>query len=128
MPQLEVNSIHTSYGLSQVLFGISLSVEPGQVISLIGRNGVGKTTTMRSIIGLTPASSGNIVFEGTDITNLPAYKISRLGVGFVPEERRIFPQLSVWENLDIARRNSDKNDSWNAVSYTHLTLPTNREV
>ena len=72
MPQLEVNSIHTSYGLSQVLFGISLSVEPGQVISLIGRNGVGKTTTMRSIIGLTPASSGNIVFEGTDITNLPA--------------------------------------------------------
>ena len=112
MPQLEVNSIHTSYGLSQVLFGISLSVEPGQVISLIGRNGVGKTTTMRSIIGLTPASSGNIVFEGTDITNLPAYKISRLGVGFVPEERRIFPQLSVWENLDIARRNSDKNDSW----------------
>ena len=67
---------------------------------------------MRSIIGLTPASSGNIVFEGTDITNLPAYKISRLGVGFVPEERRIFPQLSVWENLDIARRNSDKNDSW----------------
>ena len=113
MPQLEVNSIHTSYGLSQVLFGISLSVEPGQVISLIGRNGVGKTTTMRSIIGLTPASSGNIVFEGTDITNLPAYKISRLGVGFVPEERRIFPQLSVWENLDIAWRNSDKNDSWN---------------
>ena len=112
MPQLEVNSIHTSYGLSQVLFGISLSVEPGQVVSLIGRNGVGKTTTMRSIIGLTPASSGNIVFEGTDITNLPAYKISRLGVGFVPEERRIFPQLSVWENLDIARRNSDKNDSW----------------
>ena len=112
MPQLEVNSIHTSYGLSQVLFGISLSVEPGQVISLIGRNGVGKTTTMRLIIGLTPASSGNIVFEGTDITNLPAYKISRLGVGFVPEERRIFPQLSVWENLDIARRNSDKNDSW----------------
>jgi branched-chain amino acid transport system ATP-binding protein len=112
MPQLEVNSIHTSYGLSQVLFGISLSVEPGQVVSLIGRNGVGKTTTMRSIIGLTPASSGNIVFEGTDITNLPAYKISRLGVGFVPEERRIFPQLSVWENLDIARRNSDKDDSW----------------
>ena len=112
MPQLEVNSIHTSYGLSQVLFCISLSVEPGQVVSLIGRNGVGKTTTMRSIIGLTPASSGNIVFEGTDITNLPAYKISRLGVGFVPEERRIFPQLSVWENLDIARRNSDKDDSW----------------
>ena len=112
MPQLEVNSIHTSYGLSQVLFGISLSVEPGQVISLIGRNGVGKTTTMRSIIGLTPASSGNIIFQGTDITKLPAYKISRLGVGFVPEERRIFPQLSVWENLDIARRPAISGDGW----------------
>ena len=112
MPQLEVNSIHTSYGLSQVLFGISLSVEAGQVISLIGRNGVGKTTTMRSIIGLTPASSGNIIFQGTDITKLPAYKISRLGVGFVPEERRIFPQLSVWENLDIARRPAISGEGW----------------
>lgn len=112
MPQLEVNSIHTSYGLSQVLFGISLSVEPGQVISLIGRNGVGKTTTMRSIIGLTPASSGKIMFQGTDITKLPAYKISRLGVGFVPEERRIFPQLSVWENLDIARRPAISGEGW----------------
>ena len=112
MPQLEVNSIHTSYGLSQVLFGISLSVEPGRVISLIGRNGVGKTTTMRSIIGLTPASSGKIIFQGTDITKLPAYKISRLGVGFVPEERRIFPQLSVWENLDIARRPAISGEGW----------------
>ena len=112
MPQLEVNSIYTSYGLSQVLFGISLSVEPGQVISLIGRNGVGKTTTMRSIIGLTPASSGKIIFQGTDITKLPAYKISRLGVGFVPEERRIFPQLSVWENLDIARRPAISGEGW----------------
>ena len=112
MLQLEVNSIHTSYGLSQVLFGISLSVEPGQVISLIGRNGVGKTTTMRSIIGLTPASSGKITFQGTDITKLPAYKISRLGVGFVPEERRIFPQLSVWENLDIARRPAISGEGW----------------
>ena len=112
MPQLEVQSIHTAYGLSQVLFGISLSVGAGQIISLIGRNGVGKTTTMRSIMGLTPASSGEIVFEGTNITNLPPYKIARLGIGFVPEERRIFPQLSVWENLDIARRPSLKGDGW----------------
>ncbi|MDC1172063.1 ABC transporter ATP-binding protein, partial [Alphaproteobacteria bacterium] len=86
--------------------------EAGQVISLIGRNGVGKTTTMRSIIGLTPASSGKIIFQGTDITKLPAYKISRLGVGFVPEERRIFPQLSVWENLDIARRPAISGEGW----------------
>ena len=112
MPQLEVQSIHTAYGLSQVLFGVSFDVEPGQVVSLIGRNGVGKTTTMRSIIGLTPAREGQVLFEGTDITHLPAYRISRLGIGFVPEERRIFPQLSVWENLDIARRPASNGDNW----------------
>lgn len=112
MPQLEVQSIHTAYGLSQVLFGISLSVEAGQIISLIGRNGVGKTTTMRSIMGLTPASSGKVLFEEINITNFAPYKIARLGIGFVPEERRIFPQLSVWENLDIARRPSSKGDGW----------------
>ncbi len=112
MPQLEVQSIHTSYGLSQVLFGISFDVEPGQVVSLIGRNGVGKTTTMRSIIGLTPARQGKVVFEGSNITGLPAYKVSRLGIGFVPEERRIFPQLSVWENLDIARRPATNGAVW----------------
>jgi branched-chain amino acid transport system ATP-binding protein len=104
MSQLEVKDIHTSYGLSQVLFGVGFNVEAGQCVSLIGRNGVGKTTTMRSIIGLTPPRAGQIVFEGTDITHLPTYKISKLGIGFVPEERRIFPDLTVWENLDIARR------------------------
>ena len=112
MPQLEVQSIHTSYGLSQVLFGISFDVEPGQVISLIGRNGVGKTTTMRSIIGLTHATNGRIIFEGTDITRMAAHRISRLGVGFVPEDRRIFPQLTVWENLDIARRPASNGNGW----------------
>ena len=106
MPQLEVENIHTSYGLSKVLFGVSLTVEAGRCVSLIGRNGVGKTTTMRSIIGLTPANVGRIVFEGTDITDMPTHKISNLGLGFVPEERRIFPELTVWENLDIARRNT----------------------
>ena len=104
MAQLEVRSIRTSYGLSQVLFGVSFNVGSGQCVSLIGRNGVGKTTTMRSIIGLTPASVGTILFEGTDITGLPTHKIAKLGIGFVPEERHIFPELSVWENLDIARR------------------------
>ena len=104
MAQLEVRSICTSYGLSKVLFGVSFNVESGQCVSLIGRNGVGKTTTMRSIIGLTPASVGRILFEETDITGLPTHKIAKLGIGFVPEERQIFPELSVWENLDIARR------------------------
>ena len=106
MPQLEVENIHTSYGLSKVLFGVSLTVEAGQCVSLIGRNGVGKTTTMRSVIGLTPAAEGRIVFEGVDITHMPTHRISNLGLGYVPEERRIFPELTVWENLDIARRNT----------------------
>lgn len=114
MPQLEVSDIHTSYGLSQVLFGVSFSMEAGQCVSLIGRNGVGKTTTMRSIIGLTPPRSGKVVFEGQDITGVRTHRISKLGIGFVPEERRIFPELTVWENLDIARRHpTDANDGWN---------------
>lgn len=113
MAQLEVKNIHTSYGLSQVLFGISFEVEPGQVVALIGRNGVGKTTTMRSVIGLTPPRQGQVVWEGTDITQTPTYRISRMGIGFVPEERRIFPELTVWENLDIARRPADNGEGWN---------------
>ncbi len=113
MPQLEVKAIHTSYGLSQVLFGVTFDVEAGEIVSLVGRNGVGKTTTMRSIIGLTQPSQGEVIFEGQNIAGLPAHKISKLGVGFVPEERRIFPDLTVWENLDIARRPAaNGHDAW----------------
>ena len=101
---LEVDGIHTSYGLSQVLFGVSLEVRAGECIALIGRNGVGKTTTMRSIIGLTPPRRGKVLWKGQDIAHLAPHRICRLGIGFVPEDRRIFPELSVWENLDIARR------------------------
>jgi branched-chain amino acid transport system ATP-binding protein len=104
MADLKVEAIHTAYGLSQVLFGVSLEVHPGECIALIGRNGVGKTTTMRSVMGLTPPRQGRVVWKGQDIAHLPSYKICRLGIGFVPEDRRIFPELSVWENLDIARR------------------------
>ncbi|WP_395712620.1 ABC transporter ATP-binding protein [Reyranella sp.] len=101
---LRVDGIHTSYGLSQVLFGVSLEVRAGECIALIGRNGVGKTTTMRSIIGLTPPRRGKVVWKSQDIAQLAPHRICRLGIGFVPEDRRIFPELSVWENLDIARR------------------------
>ena len=97
MADLKVDSIHTAYGLSQVLFGVSLEVQAGECIALIGRNGVGKTTTMRSIMGL-------VVWKGQDIGGLGPHRICRAGIGFVPEDRRIFPELSVWENLDIARR------------------------
>ena len=104
MALLEVEKIETSYGLSQALFGISIMVEPGEIVALLGRNGVGKTTVMRSIIGLTPPNRGIVRWKGEEIQGLPTYKIARKGVGFVPEDRRIFPDLTVWENLDIARR------------------------
>jgi len=99
---LEVNDIYTAYGLSQILFGVSLKVQEGEVISLLGRNGVGKTTTLRSIMGLTPPKSGSIKWRGEEIAGKPTYEISRLGIGFVPEDRRIFSDLTVWENLDVA--------------------------
>jgi branched-chain amino acid transport system ATP-binding protein len=104
MSELRVEAIHTAYGLSQALFGVSLEVHRGECVALIGRNGVGKTTTMRSIMGLTPPRQGRVIWKGRDIAHLPPYTVCRLGIGFVPEDRRIFPELSVWENLDIARR------------------------
>ena len=96
---LEVAEVETCYGLSQVLFGVSLRIAPGEMVTLMGRNGMGKTTTVRSIMGLTPARAGRICFMGKEIRGLPAYKIAKLGVGLVPEGRQIFPNLSVRENL-----------------------------
>ncbi len=96
---LEVAAIETFYGQSQVLFGMELNVEAGEVVTLMGRNGMGKTTTVRSIMGLTPAASGSITFEGTDIRELPAYRVAQLGIGLVPEGRQVFPNLTVRENL-----------------------------
>jgi branched-chain amino acid transport system ATP-binding protein len=96
---LELNEIETCYGLSQVLFGLSLRVMPGEMVTLMGRNGMGKTTTVRSIMGLTPARAGAIKFMGEEIRGLPPYKIAKRGIGLVPEGRQIFPNLSVRENL-----------------------------
>jgi branched-chain amino acid transport system ATP-binding protein len=96
---LEVTEIETCYGLSQVLFGLSLSIAPGEMVTLMGRNGMGKTTTVRSIMGLTRARAGDIKFLGNEIRDLPSYKIAQLGIGLVPEGRQIFPNLSVRENL-----------------------------
>jgi branched-chain amino acid transport system ATP-binding protein len=99
---LEVENIHTSYELIRVLFGVSIGVGEGEVVSLLGRNGVGKTTTLRSIMGLTPPNSGSIRWMDKEIVGKPPYQIAQVGIGFVPEDRRIFSDLTVWENLDVA--------------------------
>ena len=96
---LDVSGIETSYGLSRVLFGVSLSVKPGEMVSLLGRNGMGKTTTVRSIMGLTRATAGAIRFAGAEIRDLPSYRIAKLGLGLVPEGRQVFPNLTARENL-----------------------------
>src|SRR5438093_6749974 len=99
---LEAHDLHTAYGLSRVLFGVSLEVAAGECVCLLGRNGVGKTTTMRSIMGLTMPARGRITWRGADITGWPAHRVAQAGLGFVPEDRRIFADLTVWENLDVA--------------------------
>jgi branched-chain amino acid transport system ATP-binding protein len=96
---LELRDLETCYGLSQVLFGVSLTIAPGEMVTLMGRNGMGKTTTVRSIMGLTPARAGAIRFAGSEIRGEPPYKVAKLGIGLVPEGRQIFPNLSVRENL-----------------------------
>ena len=101
---IEIKDIHTFYGTGHVLFGISMEIEEGETVCLLGRNGAGKTTTLRSIMGLTPPRSGSIKFKGEEITGKTAYFISRQGIGFVPEDRRIFPSLTVKEQLEVARK------------------------
>ena len=101
---LSVRAIDSAYGETQVLFGLSLEVAAGEVVALLGASGAGKTTTLRSILGLTPARAGRIEFDGADITRARTYTIARRGIGWVPEERRIVPSLTVRRNLDIARK------------------------
>jgi len=98
---LKVEEIHTYYGTSHILFGVSLEVEEGKAIALLGRNGAGKTTTLRSIMGLTPPKEGRVTFLSKDITAWPVHRISQMGMGYVPEDRMIFPDLTVWENLSL---------------------------
>jgi branched-chain amino acid transport system ATP-binding protein len=111
---LDVQELETSYGLSQVLFGVSFRIEAGQVATLLGRNGMGKTTTVRSIMGMTPCSGGKITFGEEPLAGLPSYRIAQAGIGLVPEGRQIFPNLTVRENLiaTAANRRNEK-DPWN---------------
>jgi branched-chain amino acid transport system ATP-binding protein len=110
---LQVQDVHTYYGLSHILFGVSLDVDRGECVCLVGRNGAGKTTTFKSIMGLATPRSGKVLWKGQPIQGKAAYAVARLGIGFVPEERAIFPELTVWENLDVARKpGTDGRAAW----------------
>lgn len=120
---LEVDEIHTYYGSSHILHGVSFAVEEGEVVALIGRNGVGKSTTLKSVIGLVPPREGHVRVSGQDVTGTPAHKIARLGVAYVPEERRIFTDLTVRQNLDMgmaAVKGANGSQAWDLDRVTNL--------
>ena len=120
-PLLQLSNVETAYGRSQVLFGISFDIAAGEMVTLMGRNGMGKTTTVRSIIGLTAARSGSIRFAAHEIAALPPYRIARLGIGLVPEGRRIFSNLTVRENL-IATASRANDRIW-TLEKIHALFP-----
>jgi branched-chain amino acid transport system ATP-binding protein len=109
---LEVERIHTFYGLSHILFDVSLKVSAGEIVCLLGRNGAGKSTTMRSIMGLTPPRQGRVRFRGRDCTGRKPFRMARLGLGYVPDDRRVFADLTVGENLEIVERRKAGRDGW----------------
>ena len=120
---LQVEGIETCYGQSQVLFGLSLAIQAGEMVSLMGRNGMGKTTTIRSIMGLTRARAGAIRFGGREVRDLPSFRIAQLGIGLVPEGRQIFPNLTVRENLVAASHNRlGASDPW-TLDKIHALFP-----
>jgi branched-chain amino acid transport system ATP-binding protein len=109
---LQVEKIHTFYGLSHILFDVSLEVKEGEIVTLLGRNGAGKSTTMKSIMGLTPPRRGSIRFKGEDIAGSKPYQLARKGIGYVPDDRRVFADLTVGENLEISKRNPTGQGIW----------------
>jgi len=123
---LELQEIHTFYGLSHILFSISLTVEEGKVVCLLGRNGAGKTTTLKSILGLAPPKQGCVRFKGEDVTGKEPYLLVRRGIGYVPDDRRIFADLTVGENLEIAARAAPGRDHWNKSRVHELFPPLAR--
>jgi branched-chain amino acid transport system ATP-binding protein len=109
---LAVSGVEAAYGASQILFGVALEIGAGEVVTLLGRNGMGKTTTVKAILGLVPIRAGTILFDGQPIQNLPSYRIARLGIGLVPEGRHIFPNLTVRENLVATAANRAGGEAW----------------
>lgn len=123
---LELVDVHAYYGESYVLQGISLDVKEGSVVALLGRNGMGKTTTIRSIIGFTPPRRGVVRFKGKDITSLQSYQIAQMGIGLVPQGRHIFPSLNVEENLTMAATTRGKTEAW-TLDRVYLSFPVLKE-
>ena len=123
---LELANVHTYYAKTHILNGISLEVESGSVVALLGRNGMGKTTTVRSIIGFTPPRYGTIRFGGKEISNLPPYRICQLGLGLVPQGRCIFPSLTVKENLTLGARRSERKEGW-SLERVYSSFPVLKE-
>ena len=120
---LEVDAIHTYYGESHVLHGISLRVDPGEVLAILGRNGMGKTTLIRSIVGFTPPREGHVRYKGVDITRRPPFRMVDMGMALVPQGRRVFPSLSVRENLEVARHGQGR---W-SLEQVYALFPRLRE-
>ncbi len=125
-PLLALEDVRTAYGLSRVLFGVSIEIEPGECVCLLGRNGVGKTTTIRSVMGLTPPSAGRVLWKGRDIAGWAPHRVARAGIGFVPEDRRIFAELSVRENLEVGGRAARRPGRWTIATVGEL-FPILRE-
>jgi branched-chain amino acid transport system ATP-binding protein len=125
---LKVEDIHTYYGFSYVLQGISLEVDQGEAVALLGRNGVGKTTTLKSIIGVVPPRAGQIFFEGSNIVGLAPYQIVRRGIAIIPDTRRIIPNITVYENLKLAMlKNKDPKEEKDLVEMAYSYFPRLRE-
>jgi branched-chain amino acid transport system ATP-binding protein len=124
---LSVRQIHTYYGLAHILQGVSLDVREREIVALLGRNGAGKSTTLKSIIGLTPPRSGDVEFAGENLVGMPTHRIARLGIGYVPEERRIFPELTVLENLKVAMLAHKLDDPPAALDGMFVMFPRLRE-
>ena len=123
---LEVNDLHTFYGTSHILFGVSLGVAQGETVCLLGRNGAGKTTTLRSIMGLTRPASGSITYHGREVVGKPPYAIAKLGIGYVPDDRGIFADLTVQENLEVAEtRRGGGSGAW-TLERLYSEFPTLR--
>jgi branched-chain amino acid transport system ATP-binding protein len=125
--KLELKDVHTYYGKSHILRGVSLEIEKGEIVTLLGRNGVGKSTTLKSIIGLAPAKRGSICFGGEEISGLPPFKICRKGLGYVPEERRIFSQLTVRQNLLVGLGNHRESGQYWDIKRVYECFPRLQE-